>query len=48
MLLMAAGLGGGEQPAAGLRAVGAAVHRYRWGLAPDHPQVIRTQLPEAV
>jgi GNAT superfamily N-acetyltransferase len=45
MLLMAAGLTGGDPPmstAAGLRAVVAAVYRYRWALPPDHPQVQRT------
>lgn len=45
MLLMAAGLAEGVPPPAtevGLRAVVAAVYRYRWSLAPDHPQVRRT------
>jgi GNAT superfamily N-acetyltransferase len=47
MVLMAAGLGGGDPPTAtapGLRAVVDAVYRYRWRLAPDHPQVQATQL----
>lgn len=45
MLLMAAGLTESTPPTAteaGLRAVVAAVYRYRWSLAPDHPQVRRT------
>jgi hypothetical protein len=45
MLLMAAGLTESVPPTAtevGLRAVMAAVYRYRWSLAPDHPQVRRT------
>jgi GNAT superfamily N-acetyltransferase len=47
MVLMAAGLAGGDPPTAtapGLRAVVDAVYRYRWHLAPDHPQVQATQL----
>jgi GNAT superfamily N-acetyltransferase len=45
MLLLAAGLEAGDPPTAtagGLRAVAGAVYRYRWSLAPDHPQVRRT------
>jgi len=45
MLLLAAGLGRGDPPtatAAGLRSVVEAVYRYRWSLAPDHPQVLGT------
>jgi GNAT superfamily N-acetyltransferase len=45
MLLLAAGLGPADPPtaaAAGLRAVVEAVYRYRWSLAPEHPQVLRT------
>jgi GNAT superfamily N-acetyltransferase len=47
MLLMAAGLAGGEPPTAtapGLHAVVGAVYRHRWHLAPDHPQVLATRL----
>jgi GNAT superfamily N-acetyltransferase len=45
MLLMAAGLAAGGPPTAsgaGLRSVVEAVYRYRWDLAPDDPQVLRT------
>jgi GNAT superfamily N-acetyltransferase len=44
MLLLAAGLSDGAPPAASLRDVVEAVYRYRWSLAPDHPQVASTQL----
>jgi GNAT superfamily N-acetyltransferase len=49
MLLMAAGLAGGDPPTAtapGLREVVGAVYRYRWHLAPGHPQIMRTQVAD--
>jgi GNAT superfamily N-acetyltransferase len=47
MVLMAAGLAGGDPPTAtepGLRAVLDAVYTYRWHLGPGHPQRARTRL----